>query len=317
MRLAHVGYVSDASAFRSAPEADTPFLLSALNDPTNVLLFFFGTVALALLVWYAMRAKRSQKILALIRAKTPSYRPLFPWMARLSLGIALIGAGSGGDLLNPAFHAPGWVAWAELATGFLLLLGLFTGMAASATLVLFVMALAMSPYALGSLDVVALSVLLLVMGDSRPGADDLFNIPSFIAKLGWRDWLPTVLRVGVGVSMIYLALVEKLLAPHAMEAVVTEFGLTNEIPVSAAMWVLSTGLTELVVGLCLLIGFQTRLFAGIAFLVLTLSFFFFKEEVYAHITLFGLLSILVVSGGGAYAIKERVKSRIIHQTSPE
>ena len=73
--------------------------------------------------------------------------------------------------------------------------------------------------------------------------------------------------------------------------------MTAAIPVSGAMWVLSAGIIELAVGLLLIIGFRPRLVSAVAFLVLTASFFFFKEAVYSHITLFGTLSVVFASGG--------------------
>ena len=68
------------------------------------------------------------------------------------------------------------------------------------------------------------------------------------------------------------------------------------------MWVLGAGLVELLVGFFLVIGFYTRLVAVIAFLVLSLSFFFFKEAVFSHVTLFGILSLILINGAGYLSI---------------
>lgn len=52
-------------------------------------------------------------------------------------------------------------------------------------------------------------------------------------------------------------------------------------------------------GLLLVLGIKTRLTAVIAFIVLSLSFFYFQESVYSHVTLFGtfrlsLFTVMVV-----------------------
>jgi uncharacterized membrane protein YphA (DoxX/SURF4 family) len=52
----------------------------------------------------------------------------------------------------------------------------------------------------------------------------------------------------------------------------------------------------------LFLGFKTRLISVIAFVVLSLSFFYFGEEVYSHVTLFSVLSVLFVTGGGKLII---------------
>jgi uncharacterized membrane protein YphA (DoxX/SURF4 family) len=118
----------------------------------------------------------------------------------------------------------------------------------------------------------------------------------------WEKYIPLIGRLGLGISMTYLALYEKIFNPHLSELVVSKFHLTSAIGVSPAMWVLSAGIIEFAVGLFIIIGFHTRLTSAIAFVVVTTTFFFFKEEVYAHVTLFGMLSVLFITGGGHYSV---------------
>jgi uncharacterized membrane protein YphA (DoxX/SURF4 family) len=97
--------------------------------------------------------------------------------------------------------------------------------------------------------------------------------------------------------MMFLAVYEKFLNPHLSEIVVYNYHLTSIIPVISEMWVLSAGIIEFLVGLFLFLGFKTRLTSAIAFIVFSLSFFYFGEEVYSHVTLFSVLSVLFVTGG--------------------
>jgi len=76
------------------------------------------------------------------------------------------------------------------------------------------------------------------------------------------------------------------------------------------MWVFSVGVIELAVGLVLVPGFFTRTFSFIAFVVLTLSFFYFKEEVAGHVTFFGTLLILMITGTG----RANLDAVIAHRT---
>ena len=124
--------------------------------------------------------------------------------------------------------------------------------------------------------------------------------------------MPLILRFGVGFAMIFLAVYEKILNPHLSELVVTNFGLMNVVPVSPEMWVLSTGLIEFAVGLALILGLFTRISAGIAFIVLSLSFFYFGEDVASHITLFGTLSVLFITQGGAWSL-----DKLLYRTNPD
>jgi uncharacterized membrane protein YphA (DoxX/SURF4 family) len=118
-----------------------------------------------------------------------------------------------------------------------------------------------------------------------------------------------ILRLGVGVCFVSLAFYEKLLNPHWSEYVVHLYDLEIIVPVSPALWVLGVGLTELLLGIFLILGFQTRVVAAVSFIVFSLSFFYFKEEVYSHITFFGALSILFVTGAGRASIDAGFRKR--------
>jgi len=100
--------------------------------------------------------------------------------------------------------------------------------------------------------------------------------------------------------MIYLAVYEKILNPHLSAQVVAQFRLDQVIPVQTAMWVLSAGIIEAVLGLLIITGFYTRVVVAIAFVVLSMSFFYFGEAVYSHITLFGIMSVLFATGNGRF-----------------
>lgn len=102
--------------------------------------------------------------------------------------------------------------------------------------------------------------------------------------------------------MMFLAIYEKLLNPHASEIIVRDFNLTSVFPASPEMWILGAGIVEFIIGAMLVLGWYTRLSSAIAFAVLSLSFFYFGEEVSSHIMLFGTLSVLYITRGGSWSI---------------
>ncbi len=103
----------------------------------------------------------------------------------------------------------------------------------------------------------------------------------------------------MGSTLMWLAVTEKAMNPRVCEAVVVDFDLESVIPVSSAMWVFTVGVIEFAVGLVLVAGFFTRTWSIVAFLVLTLSFFYFREEVAGHVTFFGALVVLMITGAGS------------------
>ena len=128
---------------------------------------------------------------------------------------------------------------------------------------------------------------------------------------------PILVRLALGGTLMWLAVTEKAMNPRVSEAVVIDFHLQSLIPVSTAMWVFSVGMIGFAVGLVLFIGFFTRSFSLIAFLMLTLSFLYFREEVVGHVTFFGCLVVLMVTGAGHCSVDSLVawKTRGVRGTS--
>ena len=75
------------------------------------------------------------------------------------------------------------------------------------------------------------------------------------------------------------------------------------------MWVLSVGIIELVIGIVLLLGWFTRTTSIVAIIVLSCTFFFFKEAVYSHVTLFSILAATTIEGGGKLSIDRWLEQR--------
>ena len=295
--LAHVSYVLEDEEIAANKGADYTFLGEVLQDNFNVLLMLV-TVAIVLIVATVIRHnKQFLKEVRHIKKEGKTYEKFIPWMARLSLGIALIGAGSSGVLISPTLEF-GALNTVQMLLGFLLFTGLFIGPTTIVTILLFLFALAKDFYMLGNFDFVGLALAILIFADGRPGVDDLLGIRFLFSMQHLKKYVYVILRWCIGLAMIFLGLYEKILNPHWSELVVVQYGLQKVVPVSAGMWVLSAGIIETIIGLLLVIGWRVRVVSAIAFVVLSLSFFYFSEAVFSHITLFATLSILFITGGG-------------------
>lgn len=308
--FAHVGYVINQTDFVSHEGLDIPFLINGVREaPGVVLTVSFIVLFLVLVIAIGRKQTHVARFLAHTRSKLASYHELLPWMARLSLGIALIGAGTAEVFISPVLAGTPKIAFLEILLGFLFLSGFLLTPAFLITIGLFISGLLKSAYLVGNMDFLALALSLFFLSSGRPGLDDILGIKEFPTTGRIRKLVPLILRVGLGVAFIYLAVYEKLLNPHDSELVVNAYNLTSVIPVSPALWVLGAGLTEFILGLFLIIGFEVRMTAMVSFLVISLSFFYFKEAVYSHVTLFGALSMLVALGAGPYSLDRLIKKR--------
>lgn len=171
-------------------------------------------------------------------------------------------------------------------------------------------------------------VAVFVLGGGRPSADDMLqDVAASDATLygrvdpvhhlkAWLDdltapyrrFVPTILRVGMGVAFVYLGLVEKLGSSDRALQVVAKYDLTAVVPVDPGMWVLGAGLMEVVVGLALVAGLLTRASAATAFLLFTVTLFGLPDDpVLAHVTLFGMASAIFTLGAGPFSLDERLE----------
>lgn len=290
--LAHVGYLIPLEAGVWQEQNTTVwwnvFLDEGLWMALAILLVIAAVVFLTRQTWTPLWRTVGK------RAET--YIPFVPWILRLSLGIALLAAGTQGYLLSPVIPAPDSLAFLEVVLGFCFLAGFALAPASILLLGIWFVALPSHLYLLGNMEIPAACLALLVLANGRPGVDDLLGLRFFSWAERWKSVAPFLLRVGIGGSMLFLAVLEKWMHVPASAAVVELYELKEVIPVQTTTWVYGAGAVELLVGLATMLGVIPRVISLIALGVLTLSFFYFGEDVTSHVTLFGILTAIFIYG---------------------
>jgi uncharacterized membrane protein YphA (DoxX/SURF4 family) len=322
----HVRYVTDESGEQlSAVE----FFLTVVTDPFNGALLAGGALAAAVAAAVYVRYRPLQRDVRTVQTTLREYTDLVPWLLRLSVGLPLVGAGFGGYFFSP--QVPAQLRIFQVAVGFLLLFGLATRFVALVGLTSYLLGLAYDPDMLLASEYVGGFLAILLLGGSRPSADQLLQQVAVVEEtrytgtgpaqrfLGWLDdhvdpydtYAPTVLRAGLGVSFVILGVGEKLLNPGRALLVVEKYNLTGVIPIDPGMWVVGVGLFEVALGLALLVGLLTRGVAAVAFTMFTVTLFALPDDpVLAHITLFGMVSALLITGSGPLAIDNRITPEV-------
>ncbi|MFQ3320302.1 MAG: putative membrane protein YphA (DoxX/SURF4 family) [Natronomonas sp.] len=324
---AHVRYVTDTEDVGEGLQ----FLASALTDPVNAgVIGGTGLLTVIILLVY-LRVQPFQRDIEVFREAMREYSDLLPWLLRLGFGLPLVGAGFAGYLFNPVVDAnlvnSGAARLFQIGLGFALLFGLATRVTAVVGLVAYLLTLAIEPVVLFSMEWVPGFIAIALIGGGRPSADEVFQrvadaegtmygdidpIHDAARRLNqavdpYERYVPTVIRVGMGISFAFLGVFEKLLAPQMAISVVRQYGLDQLIPVSVELWVLGAGFAELALGTAIAVGLFTRLSALTAMSVFTLTLFGIPDDpVLAHIGLFSLASALLITGAGPYALDDRI-----------
>lgn len=303
---AHVRYLLEETEVKENIGLDIPFLLDALLNKTNISLMLWTLAGLILVTLLITQVKFFREKIKNMDERADSYTIFTPWMLRLSLGIALIGSGTAQTLISPVLEGFHSFATIQILLGFLIMAGFLVVPSAIIALGIYIFGVSVDWYVIGNLDFAAIALALIVLDNEKPGIDHLIGIPKISPLRRLQRFIPLILRIGIGSAMMFLAVYEKILNPHISEMIVMNFGLAEAIPVSASMWVVSTGIIEFVIGFTLFIGLFTRASSAIAFVILSLSFFYFGEDVSSHITLFGILAVLFITQGGAWSFDKKI-----------
>lgn len=308
--IAHVDYVTEPGG---SPDP-IGFLLDALGSPGAVPLLLTGALLTlgVVLAWARWRPLEAARVRFIDRAE--GYREYLPWIVRLSVGLVLIGSGVARVLFLPTLDAAGWASLTLTGTGFLLLLGFAVRPAALVALALFAITAVGNAQLVMMLDVAGALGVVVLLGPGRPSLDDLLRAAfprgpgarAATQNLGrgrYDDLVPLLVRLGLGGAFAASGIADKLLIYDQALAAVDRYDLTAVVPVAPELWVLGAILIETVLGLAIIAGVLTRFSAVIGFGVLTLAIFAIPDDpVIAHVGLFGLSSLLVITGAGRWSL---------------
>jgi uncharacterized membrane protein YphA (DoxX/SURF4 family) len=318
----HVRYVAEEP---DGPGDAIGIAVSTLSEPVNAAILGGGALAVLAAVAGYLRLRPFPRDRAVLRSTLESYEDLLPWLLRISFGMPLIGAGFAGYYFSPA--VPIGARLFLVGAGFLLLFGLATRLVAGVTLVAYLVVLPAAPDLLLANEYVGGMLAIVLLGSGRPSADHVFDrmastggtVYGRIDPVGgvatafrervvpFRDYLPTLVRATLGLNFLFLGLSQKLLQPAWSIAVVEKYDLVSVVPVAPELWVIGAGLAEMAVGIALLAGLFTRAAAGVAFTLFTLTLFALPDDpVLAHLSLFGLVSVLIVTGAGPLSLDRRL-----------
>jgi uncharacterized membrane protein YphA (DoxX/SURF4 family) len=326
--LAHVEYVVREPGRSLDP---IEFLIGVLSAPMNAgLMTVGGAMTVGTLIGYLYVYETAPLEVAMLRESLTEDATFLPWLLRLSVGLPLVGAGFAGYFISPALGVPNDPAIAIptrlflVGVGFLLLFGIATRAAAIAGLLAYTsVTLTVAPQLLLASEYLGGFLAIVLLGPDQPSVDRLLarlaetegtrytRLPPMRTLRAWTDrhldpyaaYTPTVVRLGVGFNFVYTGLFDKLTQPAQALAVVEQYQLTRVVPVDPGLWVVGAGITELALGIALIVGLFTRGVAAIAFGMFTLTLFALPgDPVLAHVSLFGLATALLITGSGRLAL---------------
>ncbi len=299
---AHEAYVLPYDTFWSGLKSGFSLhAFDALKNPHDLYVAFVVGISIAVLIIlsFFFRRSRAGKNVSDFFEK---FSYLGPHFMRITIAIAFFFSAITGTFLGPEIHGslfpfPHILQISLFAISLMIAVGFMTELAALAGIIIFFSSFFIfGSYIFNYLNYLGELIVLLLFGMRMFSFDKyLFGPLRRFQSIAKYETL--IVRVLYGLALIYAAVTVKLLHPDLTILVVNTWHLTKFhllFPSDPLLVTLGAGLTEIMIGLFIIFGFEMRLTIFISLFYITLSLFYFGESVWPHLLLYGIsLNLLV------------------------
>jgi len=300
--LAHEAYVIPSETFweeMARPFSQPSFAALSTGENLSIVASIFIIVFIGLFLNFLFRRSRTGQRFHSFFERFAHYGPL---LVRFALAAALFFSAYTNTFLGPELPLEA-LPFAILARILLLLasamiaFGFLTELATLFVLGIFTLAMiVVGPYMVNYANYFGELLVLLLFGMRVFSVDKyIFGKLKHLRSLEKYETL--IVRGFYGLGLIYAAVTVKLLHPDLTLYVVNHYNLTQFhwlFPSDPLLVALGAGIVEIVIGIFIIIGFEMRLTVLISLFYLTLSLFFFGEQVWPHLILYGIsLNLLI------------------------
>jgi len=316
--FAHENYVLPTADIDRGMSDWSINVLDALKNPDNILISLYVSIG-ALVVFGLYYLFFTSRPGIVFDRRIKKLEPLGHVMLRLALAFSFIASAYFNSFLGPEIPLTSLPLGLLLKPvlyiiGALLLVGLFSKIVGAIGLAILILAtIVYKDYMITYVNYYGEFIALILYGSMVFSLDSLLLRASRFAKK-FQEWEIPLIRITYGISILYPAITIKLLHPAIILQIVNQYKL-NEIswlfPSDPLLISLGTGVTQVALGLLIIIGFETRLNALATFVLYLLSIIFFKEAVWPHYILLALALYLAINNGGEYSIDNLLQKQAL------
>lgn len=222
---------------------------------------------------------------------------------RVALAASFLYGASSGNVFGPELQLTHvflgqFISPLKFLLGIMFLLGLGTELAAVLGIILFgLVFLSFGSYSLTYLNYLGELVALALFGSRFLSVDGLLfgNKPWLTAIHKYKFLEVPIVRIGLGLALIYTAWNVKFIHQSLPLAVINQYQLQNYFFGWGGQYIsVGAGIVELMIGMFFLFGFAQRLTVLIFMIFITLSLLFFREAVWPHLLLYGISVLLFI-----------------------
>ncbi len=310
---AHEAYVLPAQEFQQGLQTYSPHPFAPLVDPAhlNTFLLIGGLVALSFVLVFLWATTPLAEIVDAFIRRIAVVGPL---IIRLAISASFFYAALGNVILGPELPLSqlpfGPVIQLLLfVIALMVLTGTLTEAAAAVGIILYFYASAhFGVYMLTYTNYLGELIVLFLFGSRFLSFDKLF----FGERRWWRGaegkrFLETpIVRILYGVALIYAGYTIKFLHQSLTIAVYNQYHLQDFFHTTAGFIAAGAGVSEILIGLFILIGFCMRWTILISLAFITLSILYFRELLWPHFMLYGISFSLLLNAKDHYTLDARI-----------
>lgn len=307
--FAHEAYVLSRQEFQKGLAQNSPNPLGPLLDPSHFKISAIITVCTMLayfliLIWSVTPWAYS------LDKKIKKLRFLGPLLVRLALSSSFFAAAQIDVVLGPELslaHIPGepFIRYLLFTLSLMVFLGVFVELAGLIGVIIFIyLTKFYGAYMLTYLNYLGELLVLTFVGSRFISVDGAFFgqkllFPKFESL---KKLEVPIVRIMYGLALIYAGWTIKFQHQILSVWVYNEYHLQDFFHASAQFIAAGAGLSEILIGLFIVLGFAMRFTVIISLFFITLSLVYFQELIWPHLMLYGISLSLIINSGDILTI---------------
>ena len=307
--FAHEAYVLTSQEFSKGLLVNSPNPLGPLFDPSylkiSAVITFLVIISYFLAILWAT-TPIAKKLDGVVRKA----RVLGPFIIRIAISSSFFFAAQINSMLGPELSlstVPGGdtIRLLLFVIAFMVLFGVFIEVAAFIGIILFIyLSNSYGIYMLTYLNYFGELLVLLFFGSRVMSFDKIF----FGKKLWFkkmekfRELEIPIVRILYGLALIYAGWSVKFQHQELSVMVYNQYHLKDFFHAQASFIAAGAGLSEILIGFFILIGFAMRFTIFISLIFITLSLIYFHEMLWPHLMLFGISFSLIINSADKYTV---------------
>ena len=311
--FAHEAYVLTRNEFLNGLKVNSPNPLAPLLDKEYIVASAVITV-LIMVSYFLVVVFSTTKLAARLDLIIKRAKVIGPLIIRIAISASFFFAAEINSMFGPELllsQIPGGdlVRVLLFVIAFMVLFGTFTEVAAFIGLILFVyLSKFYDFYMITYLNYLGELLVLMLFGSRLMSFDKYFfgNKLWFKNLEKFKDLEVPIVRVFYGIALIFAGWTVKFQHQELSIMVYNQYHLKDFFHASASFIAAGAGLSEILIGLFIVLGFVMRFTIIISLVFITLSLIYFHEMLWPHLMLYGISFSLIINSGDKYTLDRYV-----------